>query len=132
MIPAAACADATGPDFDPSLGIDLTLMNRTSSGLYYQDLTVGTGAVAADGLLATVRYTGWLTNGDQFDTGDYTFRVNRGQVVSGFDEGVSGLKVGGSRRLVIPPSLGYGDQAVGRIPANAHLVFNVELLAVNP
>ena len=106
------------------------------------DLTVGSGADAVKGRTVTVNYTGWLydagkmdSKGSQFDTsigrGPFSFVLGAGQVIAGWDQGVAGMKVGGTRRLVIPPSLGYGATAVGTIPANSTLVFDVELLSVS-
>jgi FKBP-type peptidyl-prolyl cis-trans isomerase len=133
VISAAGCGDdLTSPTFNPALGIDLALMTQTASGLYYLDVVVGTGATATPNSTATVRYTGWLTNGTQFDTGSYTFRLSAGQAIAGFDEGVRGMKVGSERRIVVPPSLGYGSSGQGPIPPNAHLVFTLELTAVTP
>ena len=105
------------------------------------DLRVGTGADAVAGRTITVNYTGWLYDasradqkGTQFDTttgrGSYTFLLGAGRVIAGWDQGVPGMKVGGVRRLVIPPSLGYGSSANGPIPGNSTLVFEVELLGV--
>ena len=129
---APACDDATGPDFDDALDVDLTQMTQTASGLYVQDVTVGTGAVATAGSSATVRYSGWLTSGVQFDSGNFTFRLSRREAIDGFDEGVLGMRVGGKRRIVVPPSLGYGESGAGRIPPNAYLLFDLELLSVTP
>jgi FKBP-type peptidyl-prolyl cis-trans isomerase len=136
---AAACND--GPtsvedtEFAASLGIDLSAMTRTSSGLYYRDLTVGTGAVAQAGKTVSVYYRGWLSNGLKFDErvsgNPFSFPLGQGYVIAGWDEGVAGMKVGGKRKLVIPASLGYGSRAQGSIPANSVLVFDVELLAVS-
>lgn len=129
---AAGCGgnSATAPDFDASLGVDLAAMTKSGSGLYWQDLTVGAGAAAKTGDQATVSYSGWLSSGQRFDAGSFTFTVGVGQVIAGFDEGVMGMKVGGKRKLVIPPELGYGNRAVGSIPANSTLVFDVELLGL--
>lgn len=129
---AAACADAAGPDFDSSLGVDLSSMTKTASGLYVLDVTLGTGAVATSGSSATVRYSGWLESGAQFDSGNYTFRLGRREAIDGFDEGVTGMRVGGKRRIVVPPELGYGIRGVGQIPPNAHLLFDLELLSISP
>lgn len=130
---AGACGDdATGLDFDPALGVDLSAMTQSASGLYVLDVTVGTGTIAAIGTSATVRYSGWLVNGMRFDAGDYTFRLGRSQAIDGFDEGVRGMRVGGRRRIVIPPSLGYGASGAGSIPPNAYLLFDLELLSVAP
>ena len=110
----------------------------TGSGLQVVDILAGTGPEAASGQEVTVHYTGWLTNGTKFDSSrdrgePFTFGLGRGQVIRGWDEGVAGMKVGGRRRLVIPPDLGYGSRGAGRvIPPGATLLFNVELLEVRP
>jgi len=125
---AAGCdGDPATPEFDASLGIDLSAMTRSASGLYWRDLVVGTGDAAQVGDTATVGYSGWLTDGTLFDSGSFPFIVGVGQVIAGFDEGVAGMKVGGRRKLVIPPELGYGNRANGPIPANSTLVFEIEL-----
>jgi FKBP-type peptidyl-prolyl cis-trans isomerase FkpA len=118
------------PVFDPSLGIDLATMTKTASGLYYQDLVVGEGATAVAGDHVNVAYTGWLSSGAQFDSGTYDFVLGRREAIDGFDEGVTGMKVGGKRKLVLPPELGYGKNGSGPIPGNATLVFEVELLEI--
>ena len=111
-------------------------MITTASGLVYEELTVGSGAEAASGQHVTVHYTGWLTDGTKFDSSKdrndpFGFKLGAGQVIRGWDEGVAGMKVGGSRKLTIPPELGYGARgAGGAIPPNATLVFEVELLAI--
>jgi FKBP-type peptidyl-prolyl cis-trans isomerase FkpA len=108
----------------------------TDSGLKYEDISEGTGAVAAAGQRVVVHYTGWLTDGRKFDSSrdrdePFEFALGRGQVIRGWDEGVAGMKVGGARRLTIPPQLGYGARGAGGvIPPNATLVFEVELLEV--
>lgn len=107
-----------------------------AGGLVIEDITVGTGATAAAGNTVTVNYVGTLTNGTKFDSSydrnqPFTFRLGAGQVIAGWDQGVVGMRVGGKRRLTIPPSLAYGNQAVGPIPANSTLKFDIELLAVN-
>ena len=108
----------------------------TASGLIYEELTVGAGAEAASGQRVTVHYTGWLTNGTKFDSSKdrddpFKFQLGQGQVIQGWDEGVAGMKVGGKRKLTIPPALGYGARgAGGASPPNATLVFEVELLGV--
>jgi FKBP-type peptidyl-prolyl cis-trans isomerase FkpA len=103
--------------------------------LVIEDLVVGTGATAAAGDTVTVHYIGTLTNGTKFDSSydrgqPYTFQVGAGRVIAGWDQGVPGMKVGGKRRLTIPPSLGYGSQANGPIPANSTLVFDIDLLSI--
>ncbi|MDD5387821.1 MAG: FKBP-type peptidyl-prolyl cis-trans isomerase [Gallionellaceae bacterium] len=105
--------------------------------LIIEDLSVGEGAEAVAGKQVTVHYTGWLTNGGKFDSSldrgePFDFSLGRGQVIRGWDEGVAGMKVGGKRKLTIPPEMGYGARGAGGvIPPNATLVFDVELLAVN-
>lgn len=112
-------------------------MPTTPSGLQYEDLADGEGATATGGRYVTVHYTGWLAGGAKFDSsvdrGDpFGFNLGRGEVIAGWDEGVQGMKVGGRRRLTIPPELGYGDfGAGGVIPPAATLVFEVELLAID-
>lgn len=104
--------------------------------LVVTDLVVGSGSEATTGSTVSVNYVGALPDGTVFDAsanhgGAFTFPLGAGQVIRGWDEGVKGMKVGGKRRLVIPPGLAYGDQAVGGvIPANATLVFEVELVSV--
>ena len=109
----------------------------TSSGLQYWDIVVGTGATAVPGKPVSVHYTGWLTNGEKFDSSrdrgkPFVFPLGEGQVIKGWDEGVAGMKAGGKRQLRIPPALGYGDSGAGGvIPPNATLIFDVELLEVS-
>jgi len=109
----------------------------TPSGLIIEDVIVGAGAEAAAGQDVTVHYTGWLTDGKKFDSskdrGDpFEFPLGEGRVIKGWDEGVQGMKVGGTRKLTIPPALGYGARGAGSvIPPNATLVFEVELLGID-
>lgn len=112
----------------------------TSSGLVIDEHTVGSGAEASPGKLVSVHYTGWLDNagnkGQKFDSSRdrgqaFSFQLGGGQVIAGWDEGVAGMKVGGKRTLVIPGKLAYGPRGIpGVIPANATLIFDVELLDV--
>ena len=111
-------------------------LQATGSGLQYAELAPGSGAEATSGQNVTVHYTGWLTNGQKFDSSrdrgsPFSFRLGGGQVIKGWDEGVAGMKVGGRRRLEIPPELGYGSRGVGPIPGGATLIFAVELLGVS-
>jgi len=103
--------------------------------LIVEDLVPGSGATAATGDEATVHYIGTLEDGTRFDSSyergvPFTFRIGAGQVIAGWDQGVPGMKVGGRRRLTIPPSLGYGSRAVGPIPPSSTLIFEIELLAL--
>lgn len=103
--------------------------------LLKEDLQLGAGAEAVAGKAVEVHYTGWLLDGRQFDSskgrGPFTFVLGGGQVIKGWDQGVAGMRVGGKRKLTIPPELGYGMRGFpGVIPAQATLVFEVELLAV--
>ncbi len=106
-----------------------------ASGLIIEDLVTGDGAEAAAGQEVTVHYTGWLTDGKKFDSSKdrddpFVFPLGAGHVIRGWDEGVQGMKIGGKRKLTIPPALGYGARGAGGvIPPNATLVFEVELLA---
>lgn len=108
----------------------------TPSGLKYEDLQVGSGQEAKAGQTVSVHYTGWLTNGKKFDSSldrkqPFAFPLGAGHVIKGWDEGVAGMKVGGKRKLTIPPELGYGARGAGGvIPPNATLVFEVELLGI--
>jgi FKBP-type peptidyl-prolyl cis-trans isomerase len=122
--------------FSAALGVDTAAMTRTPSGLRYQDLAPGQGKEATAGKPVSVHYTGWLPNGEKFDSSrdrnqPFGFTLGAGQVIAGWDEGVAGMKVGGRRKLVIPPDLGYGTAgAPPDIPPGATLVFDVELLDV--
>ncbi|MBK7414279.1 MAG: FKBP-type peptidyl-prolyl cis-trans isomerase [Dechloromonas sp.] len=108
----------------------------TASGLVYEDTVVGAGAEAKAGQQVSVHYTGWLTNGSKFDSSKdrndpFEFSLGMRQVIGGWDEGVQGMKIGGTRKLTIPPELGYGARGAGGvIPPNATLVFEVELLGI--
>jgi len=122
--------------FSAALGVDTAAMTRTPSGLRYQDITEGQGATATADRTVSVHYTGWLPNGEKFDSSrdrnePFSFTLGAGQVIAGWDEGVAGMKVGGRRKLVIPADLGYGTAgAPPDIPPGATLVFDVELLDV--
>lgn len=134
IVIALVCAGACGSTpTSPSASVNVSFSTT--------DLTVGTGTTATAGRVVSVHYTGWLydaskaeNKGTQFDSstgrGPFSFLLGAGQVIAGWDQGVVGMKVGGKRRLVIPPSLGYGAAGVGPIPGNSTLVFDVELLAV--
>lgn len=123
-----------GVQIDKPIPVDS--YRKSDSGLEYSDLKVGTGAAAAKGSQATVHYTGWLTTGKRFDSSavknkPFTFTVGARKVIKGWDEGVEGMKVGGVRQLRVPAQLGYGQRGhPPRIPQNATLIFEIELLSV--
>ena len=129
LVVVAACSSDNGPTTTPT--------PPTTSAPYSQiDLVVGTGATAATGNLVTVAYTGWLhdssrpdAKGTQFDSSlSFSFRLGSGQVIRGWDQGVVGMRVGGLRRLVVPPELAYGNTSPrAGIPPNATLVFDITL-----
>lgn len=111
-------------------------MITTASGLQYQDLTVGTGQEAKTGDTVSVHYVGTLEDGTKFDSSrdrnqPLQVTIGAGGVIQGWEEGLQGMRVGGTRKLIVPPALAYGDQAVGDlIPANATLIFEIELLSI--
>jgi FKBP-type peptidyl-prolyl cis-trans isomerase FkpA len=132
--PQSAAPEATTPSSAPA--------PSTTAGdvteLKVKDLVVGKGASAKAGDTVTVNYTGWLTDGTKFDSSldrnqPFSFPLGAGRVIEGWDKGVAGMKVGGKRELIIPPSMAYGEQgSPPAIPANATLKFDVELLSVSP
>jgi FKBP-type peptidyl-prolyl cis-trans isomerase len=139
---ASACLETTEPETVElvanscafTFGFDTTTMTKTASGLFYKDLTVGTGAAVTSGDAVATYYTGWLTSGTKFDDAKppfdpLVFFVGDVRIIKGYNEGMLGMKVGGCRQLVIPPALGYGNVAQGEdIPANSWLVFEVSLV----
>jgi peptidylprolyl isomerase len=130
-----ACASSGSAANKPAAAPGGT-MQTTPSGLQYEDLVVGTGDSPRQGQTASVHYTGWLDNGQKFDSSldrgqPFEFKVGAGQVIKGWDEGVATMKMGGKRKLLIPPDLGYGSRGAGGvIPPNANLTFEVELLGI--
>jgi peptidylprolyl isomerase len=126
----ASIAEAT---FADSLEIDLAASTRHEAGLYWRDLVPGNGPAVESGQLVDVHYDGRLPDGSRFDAsapGDpFTFRAGVGSVIAGWDLGVVGMRIGGTRQLIIPPELGYGPMGSGPIPPNATLIFTVEVLA---
>lgn len=139
LILAAACDPGTfvpkvdDTQFAPSLGVDLAASTRTESGLYYRDITVGTGTLVADTGSVAVRtsYSVYLRNGTSIESGSVNFATNTGAVIIGYDEGVRGMRVGGRRQLILSPRLGYGNTPQGPIPANSILVYTVDLTRVD-
>ena len=122
--------------YAPELNVDLSAMTKQPSGLYIQEVAPGNGAEATSGKQVAVHYTGTLVDGRKFDSSHdrgepIQFPLGTGRVIKGWDEGIAGMKVGGKRKLVIPPELGYGSRGAGAdIPPNATLVFDVELMDV--
>lgn len=122
-------------DFAESLDIDLDAMTRTESGLYYEDVDPGSGLAAREGHVLDTHYTGWLTTGEEFGTSrdgaPYSFQLGRHQVPRGIEEGVTGMRIGGVRRLVVPPALAYGPRGQPpTIPPSATLIYEIELLEI--
>jgi FKBP-type peptidyl-prolyl cis-trans isomerase FkpA len=138
--PPAVNATATpapaAPQATPTTATPGGKVHKLPSGLQYEDLVVGDGKMADPGLTAVVHYTGWLTDGTKFDSSldrnqPFKFALGQHQVIDGWDQGVRGMRVGGKRKLTIPPDLGYGARGAGGvIPPNATLVFEVQLLDV--
>ena len=120
--------------YDVSGGIMNTASPAANAGLIVQDEVIGTGAEATAGSLVSVQYTGKLQNGTVFDTSvgkaPIQFPLGQGYVIQGWELGITGMKVGGKRLLIVPPDMGYGDKANGPIPANSTLIFEVELVGV--
>jgi FKBP-type peptidyl-prolyl cis-trans isomerase len=139
----AACSDSSAPDipsnpavevYAAALGVNIAAMTRKSDNLYVQDVVVGTGADAVVGKTLRMTYSGYLINGSKFDSNvggtPFSFTLGVGQVITGWDLGIQGMKAGGKRKLVIGSALGYRNTGSGPIPGNATLVFDVELLSV--
>lgn len=134
-----ACGDSiTGPipiedvEFNPALGIDLTEFTRLPSGVYIKTVVEGSGPPAAEGNQVTVNYELRLPDNTVADPGDaaLSFTIGARQVVPGFEQGVTGMRLAEQRRIIVPSSLGYGSSGVGPIPPNATLIFDVTVLAI--
>ena len=127
-------SEKTSSNSSPLAGAEIGASQVTSSGLQITELVSGEGQEATPGTTVSVNYKGTLDNGKEFDSsygrGPFEFTLGAGMVIKGWDEGVAGMKVGGKRKLVIPPELGYGSRGIGPIPPNSVLTFEVELLAV--
>jgi FKBP-type peptidyl-prolyl cis-trans isomerase len=135
-VSAEAQQTATTPSGGPPPLPAMLQWQTTPSGLQFAEMVVGTGAAPHDGQTAVLHFTGWLADGTQFDSSldrhtPFGFQLGAGRVIKGWDEGVRGMRVGGKRRLIVPPALGYGPQGIpGRIPTNATLTFDLELLRI--
>jgi peptidylprolyl isomerase len=134
MLILAACGDDNPfqvieeTEFAASLGVDLETMEKLPSGVYIQDIELGTGDELVYEATMTVTYTGWLADGTEFDSGTFTDVLLEGAgVIDGFGQGVLGMQPGGTRLIVIPPEEAYGDRQVGAIPPGSILVFRVTL-----
>lgn len=133
---SAVASSEVAQEYADELDVDLSSMTRSESGLYVGQIAEGEGEPAAAGDTVVVHYTGWLPDGTKFDSSrdrdePFPVQIGAGRVIAGWDEGVVGMRPGGRRMLVIPPSMGYGTRgAGGAIPPNATLVFDVELLEV--
>ena len=147
VAPLLACSDSTAPligiddvMYASSLNVNLAAATRLPSGVAYQDMQVGTGATAESGKVASVRYTGYLSNGTRFDGNEAASAAllpvaigsaSTGiRTVPGFEQGITGMRVGGRRKIIIPPALAYGAGGSGPIPGNTVIVFDVELVSV--
>ncbi len=120
--------------FAPALSIDLSAMQRLPSGVYIRDVIVGEGTPIGGEDQISLHYAGWLADGTQFDTNvppktPMTFRLGLDRVIAGWEQGLRGMRRGGQRQIVVPPSLGYGSARRPKIPPNSVLVFLVELVA---
>jgi FKBP-type peptidyl-prolyl cis-trans isomerase len=130
-VPQALPGDVERTTFAPSLDVHLDKMLRRPSGLYMQELETGTGSVATRGRSVIVRYTAWLADGKQVDAGEITVELGSNKTIRAWEEGLLGMRVGGRRRLVVPPALAYGSRGGGdAIPPNAVMVFDMEVVSV--
>jgi FKBP-type peptidyl-prolyl cis-trans isomerase len=143
-ITVVACASGGAPvppprsvestPFASSLDVDLSKMTKTASGLYWRDIEVGTGMLVKGKMNVRAHYTGWLTNGEKFDSNGVDdepveIPLGRGRAIKGWEEGLQGMRVGGRRQLVVPSELGYGSAHSGMIPPDAVLVFDIRVVS---
>lgn len=133
---SSAPAANTTDSMIPSTAAPTQTSTNSNAKLQITDEKIGTGRAVKKGDTIDIKYVGTLTNGTKFDAsadhgnGIFTTQIGVGQVIAGWDQGIIGMKVGGKRKLIIPPSLGYGDQAAGSIPPNSTLIFDVELVGI--
>lgn len=137
LVLVSGCLDSSGPGqaipieettFASALGVNLAQSTKTQNGVYYRDITVGSGASVTNGNTLDVGYTGWLSSGFQFESNTYSFILGTGNVIPGWHDGMQGMRVGGVRQIIIPPHMAYGAMGSGPIPGNAVIVFRVEIL----
>jgi len=124
-----------GAEFAEELGIDLSAMRQRPSGLYYLDVEEGRGLAAQPGHVVVIEFTGWLPNGVRFDSSEERgqaeeFPIGARRVILGKEQGVEGMRIGGVRKVVVPPELGYGARGRGDIPPNATLVYEIRLTEI--
>jgi peptidylprolyl isomerase len=145
LVAASGCSgtDSTGGDasatvedaiFAASLDVDLTKSTRTENGAYYRDLVIGTGTAVSAGQLLNLKYSSWLSDGTALDSNfdlntTLPFHLGTHEYISGWDEGIPGMRVGGKRQILVPPSLGYGFVGSGPIPGNAVLVYVIQVVS---
>lgn len=139
ILALAACLNVTEPadnptdpakeSFDASTGVDISKMTKTANGVYYLDTTVGSGDLLTDQLSVDVDYSAYLKNGLVFDFGSGV-PISLDRVVPGLREGMTGMRVGGVRKIVVPSALGYRNQPQGGVPPNSTLVFDIRLLII--
>jgi peptidylprolyl isomerase len=139
LILLSGCSSKTllNPHHAPWATPNKEAYKSTQDNLRSVDLVLGSGAEVLTGTVITVHYNGWLRGGTLFDSSHtrgqpFTVAIGRGRLIPGWEEGMLGMRVGGVRQLIIPPSLGYQDRETGKIPPNSELVFEIELLSVEP
>ncbi|MFN2315328.1 MAG: FKBP-type peptidyl-prolyl cis-trans isomerase [Gemmatimonadales bacterium] len=123
-------------DYHPDLMVTISEMKLHPSGVLWDDVSVGAGDSLDVDMTAVVHYTGWFPDGTEFDSSrgsnPFSFRVGAGEVIDAWDVGVVGMRLGGKRKLVVPPEMGYGSDGFSSIPGNVILVFEIELLEIRP
>ena len=135
-VPPAPKVVPIASSYAPELRVDIGAMTKTSTGLMYRDLTPGDGDLVKTGNTVTLRYTGYLPNGNSFDKNQepdqpLEFKLGQRRTITGWEEGLIGMRVGSRRQLIVPPSLGYGAAGNGKVPPDATLIFVIDLLRVS-